>query len=149
MNKMKNKKHPSCFNLGVPVFSSQQKPVVPWIPASVVEKLLSGTMPVFAKKDEKGLYLTWSRVDVEDAEVLGFVIGPLNLPPMELLLATRDEALASGKEVTPRDPINVGQAAEKAMEGTVHEAGPDLEAKGDKEESSLIIMPGTNGRVLQ
>ena len=80
-------------NFKIKVRYSSPKPGTAWVAAADIEELLLRTVPVFSHKDPAtGLFTTWGRnfEDMEKGEVMGFVLGPYQIPPIHKV-ALQDE----------------------------------------------------------
>lgn len=116
--KIKNK-YKATTNLGLKVnFASKDpRPFGDWVLASDVEQLLSTALPVFSSIDmETKLFTTWERSPVQDPDVLGFIIGPYDIPKHGR------EALAETKPVEPE----VSSIIDPNTNAPVNEEGPKL-----------------------
>ena len=95
---------PACHNLGLKVAQKKARPIVPWLPAIWVESLLTRSLAVYSAKDENGLYTKWYRADQFPegfvAEVLGFVIGPYDIPQI-----SKDAVAEESEEVSTEEDV--------------------------------------------
>lgn len=141
MNPLHRKKYPSCNHLGLSLFKRTDKPGVDWIPAIEVERLLSETVPVFAKLDgERKLFLQWNREMPEGADAMGFLIGPFAIPPI------------SADQTTPVD--NLKPEAVKDVENAVAYAQENIEMMEERNKFAaeqggrLIHMLPQSGKLI-